>query len=142
MRYILILLFSALLLYANNTIHPHAKILEKIILEISIEDVVKVWSDNNDILNGLRRQGRLETTIKCEEANIIILDEQKNLTQQCNSKHIFVLHYDLLLKIDTSFGALFWKKGRPNIVIIEPKIKAQSISITKKLEPYLEEKVW
>jgi hypothetical protein len=37
---------------------------------------------------------------------------------------------------------MFWKKGRPNIVIIEPRIKEQNISISKKLDIYKEEKIW
>lgn len=41
-----------------------------------------------------------------------------------------------------SFGALFWKKGRPNIVIIAPRAKERAIEISQKLNEYVEEKIW
>jgi hypothetical protein len=47
-----------------------------------------------------------------------------------------------LKEIPKSFGSMFWKKGRPNIVLIESRIKEQKISISKELEIYIEERIW
>ena len=126
----------------NTQDHSRAVILEKVIGDISITHELKVWTDNQSIHNELLNHGELTVVDNCEEATILILENNENLKSGCVNKHIFVLNYSLLTEIEHSFGAFFWKKGRPNIVIIEPRIKMQSIQITKNLEPYLEDRVW
>lgn len=142
MRLLLITLLSSLILFASNFNLHQVKILEKIFSEISINGELKVWSNNQEILSEIQNNGKFKTVESCEDSNIIILDNLTNIKKACSSKCTFVLNYDLLSDIPQSFGALFWKKGRPNIVIVEPRIKAQSITVTKNLEPYLEEKIW
>jgi len=142
MKALLIFLLSALLLSASDTSNLQVKILEKIISDVTLNKSLAVWSDDKGILDRLKSHSRLIVKNRCEDANIIILKDKANLTKECTSKHIFVLNYQLLSDIPQSFGALFWKKGRPNIVILNPRIKAQSIQISNNLKPYLEEKVW
>lgn len=142
MRLLLISFLSVLLLSASDVNHQQVRILEKIITEISIDKEISVWSDNKIILDELTRHGKLKITDNCTDANILILEKKENLINECKSKHIFVLNYNFLTNIPQSFGALFWKKGRPNIVIIESRITTQNIRVSKNLNPYLEEKVW
>ncbi|QFR48579.1 hypothetical protein FJR48_02085 [Sulfurimonas lithotrophica] len=118
------------------------KILERIIGKLSLNEQTRVWSDNKNILNTLSQNSSLKTTPNCIYANIIILQNQNKLPKECSSKAIFVLDYKLLSQIPQSFGAFFWKKGRPNIVILKPRIQKQSIKISSGLKSYLEEKVW
>jgi hypothetical protein len=143
MKLLLALIFFATVTFASDSSDTlQIKILEKIITEISVNNDMKVWSDNKNILRILKEHNKLQTTDNCEEATIIILQEHDNLRKACSSRAIFVLNYKLLSDIPQSFGALFWKKGRPNIVIIKSRIKAQSIQVSNNLKPYLEEKVW
>ncbi len=142
MRLLLITLLSALILFASDVNLHQVKILEKILSEVSVNGELKVWSDNKEILSKIKKHGNFKTVQSCEDANIIILENVTKIKKECSGKCTFVLNYNLLSDVPQSFGALFWKKGRPNIVILEPRIKAQSITITKNLEPYLEEKIW
>lgn len=143
MKLLLTLIFFATVTFASdNSDNLRIKILEKIITEISIDKEMKVWSDNKNILRTLKDHNKVKTTDNCAEATIIILQEQNNLINACSKRAIFVLNYKLLSNIPQSFGALFWKKGRPNIVIIKSRIKAQSIQVSNDLKPYLEEKIW
>ena len=141
MRFLLLSILSALLLSASNVSHQ-VKILEKVISEISIDKQIIIWSDDKEIIYELKNNNKFLITRNCQDATLIILKDKKNLLKICNDIHIFALNYKLLTEVPKSFGALFWKKGRPNIVIIEPRIKAQSIKVTNNLRPYLEEKVW
>ncbi len=141
MRILLLSILSALLLSASNVSHQ-VKILEKIVSEISIDKQMRIWSDDKEIIFEIKRNNKLLTTKNCQNATLIILKDKKNLPNICKNIHIFVLNYKLLSEIPKSFGALFWKKGRPNIVIVKPRIKAQNIKITNNLRPYLEEKIW
>jgi hypothetical protein len=141
MKYLLPFILFITILCADNINHPKIKLIEKIILEVSINKKMEVWSDNKEIFDELTKHNKLVMASRCEESTIIILEDKNNLTKECSSKHIFVLNYKLLSEAPQSFGALFWKKGRPNIVIIKSRIKAQSIQISNDLKPYLEEKV-
>ncbi|RLA72163.1 MAG: hypothetical protein DRG78_24200 [Epsilonproteobacteria bacterium] len=142
MKILLILIFSSLLLIASSANQHQVKILEKIFSEISIGKDIKIWSDNQDILIGLTNNQNFSTTQNSKDANVIILKDATSIDKITENQTVFVLEYKLLSTVKKSFGALFWKKGRPNIVIVEPRIKMQSIEITKELEPYLEEKIW
>ncbi len=139
---LLILIFLTLSLFASSINKHQIKILEKIMSEISIDKQIMIWSDNPKITSELKNNTKFIGVDNCEEATVIILENKKNLTTKCEKKYIFVLNYRLLSDVSQSFGALFWKKGRPNIIILEPRIKSQSIKISKNLEPYLETKIW
>jgi len=141
MKSILLAIFITLTLSASCNKHQ-IKILEKIFNEISIGKELKIWSDNSDILMGLQQSNRFKTVENIQDATLIILEKNDKFLKKYNSKYIFVLNYCLLSEIPHSFGALFWKKGRPNIVIIKPRIEMQSIKVSKELSPYMEEKVW
>jgi len=141
MKFLFLSILSALLLSASS-ISSQVKILETIVTEISLNDKILIWSDDKDILAQLEKNNRFKTTKYCQNATIIILKEKKQFLPECSQAYIFVLNYKLLSEVPQSFGALFWKKGRPNIVILESRIKAQKIKISQNLKPYLEDKVW
>nr|WP_321266491.1 hypothetical protein [uncultured Sulfurimonas sp.] len=143
MKHLIMIIFFTIISFASEGANNlRVEIIEKIISEISIDKEVVLWSDNKKIQNILKTNNKLKTTKNCEDATIIILEDEENLSKSCDSKHIFVLNYDLLSKISKSFGALFWKKGRPNIVIIKPRITEQYIEVSSDLKPYMEDKIW
>ncbi|MDD5210903.1 MAG: hypothetical protein PHV62_00680 [Sulfuricurvum sp.] len=144
MKAVSIILFLTIALFASdNKDIMRAQILEKIILNISINETITVWSDNKELLAGFRKSNHLIISDICDKATVIIIENKKELNDDtCKNKPIFVLNYNLLKEVPKSFGAFFWKKGRPNIVIIESRIKSQNISVSKELNAYIEEKVW
>ncbi len=141
MKFLLLSILSALLLSASS-VDSQVKILEKVVSEILLNKQIAIWSDDKDILSKIKNHKKFKTTTNCKEATFVILKDKKSLSRVCGHTHIFVLDYKLLSDIPQSFGALFWKKGRPNIVILESRIKKQGIRVTKNLEPYLEDKIW
>jgi len=118
------------------------QILEKILTNISLNKELIIWSDNKELIEEFDKKDSFTTTADCKDATLLILENKKNLDKACHEKAIFVLDYALLKEIPQSFGAIFWKKGRPNIVIIAPRAKQSSIIISEKLDDYLEEKIW
>jgi len=136
-------LFSITLLFAGTgDENLKIKILKKIVSGIHNSDSMKLWSDDYHILKAFSDDDVYHVTMKCESADIIILKEKENLPSYCVHQHIFVLSYKLLNDIPKSFGAFFWKKGRPNIVFIEPRVKENSLELSIEMKPYVEEKVW
>ncbi len=143
MRLLLILLFSTFILFASDKANDvKVQIIEKILLEVSIGAELIIWSNNQVLLSSIGKNTQLKTTENYNDANLVVLDEHLENRQKYEQKHIFVLNYSLLSEIKQSFGALFWKKGRANIILLEPRLKLQGIEISQELEPYLEEKIW
>lgn len=137
----LLLIAISLSLFADDYTTKE-KILHSILSQTNIKQNLIIWSDESTILNGLGKE--YNTTNNCNNATLLIITEKEDVPQECLQKqaYIFVLDYKLLSEIPQSFGALFWKKGRANIVILEPRIKTQHIAVSEKLKPYLENKVW
>ncbi len=143
MRLLLILLFCTFILFASDKANDvKVQIIEKILLEVSIGAELVIWSNNQSLLSAIEKNTQLKTTDIYNNANLIVLDEHLEDTHRYKEKYIFVLNYNLLSEIQQSFGALFWKKGRANIILLEPRLKLQGIEISQELEPYLEERIW
>lgn len=140
---IITLLLTASLLASENKEAVRAQIIEKILSNISIGRAKIVWSDNKELIAGFKKNGDLTTAVNCEKATIVVIENKENIQPDaCKNKPVFVLNYNLLKDIPESFGAFFWKKGRPNIVIIQPRTESQNITVSKELTAYVEEKVW
>jgi len=143
MKAIIGVFFLIVFAFASDYTHTaKAEILEKIFANISMKKELIIWSDDKELIEAFNKKGSLTTTANCKDATLLILENKKNMEHMCDSKAIFVLDYALLKEIPQSFGAIFWKKGRPNIVILAPRAKAQSITISDKLDDYIEDKIW
>jgi hypothetical protein len=140
---ILTLLLTFSLFASDNKDATRAQIIEKIISNISINEVITVWSDNKELIAEFRKSSNIITTDDCDKANLVVVEDAKSIEDKdCKNKPIFVLNYNLLKDLPESFGAFFWKKGRPNIVIIKPRTLSRGITVHKELEAYVEERVW
>ncbi len=139
----IVALFTTILLYAGSSSNEiKYAILNKIVSGIVQNDTLRIWSDNEAINDALRSTELYQVVPTCDAADIIILENEEFLFKSCKKGNIFVLSYELLNKLPQSFGAFFWKKGRPNVVFIESRIEAQGLILSDRLTPYVEEKVW
>lgn len=141
-KIVALILLSVFAFASHHTSGIKAEILSKIFSNISLGKEIVIWSDNQNLSAEFDKKGNFATAKTCQDATLLIVENKKLLDKGCSNKAIFVLDYALLNDIEQSFGAIFWKKGRPNIVILAPRAKAQSISISDALSDYVEEKVW
>lgn len=143
MKKFLLLLTLALTLLADGKQYAiKAQILEKIFQNIETNKELVIWSDNKTLMEEFEKIGHFKTADDYRGASLLIIEEKNNFPKDIYKKAVFVLDYDLLKEIPQSFGSMFWKKGRPNIVLIEPRAKKHNIKISKELEMYVEERVW
>ena len=139
MKRLLLFLLFTLSLFANDQ-KAQSKIIDTILNNISFQEQKLIYSDDKQLLETLGVNHSI--TYDSNKANLLILQDSKNLPKNYKNKKIFVLNYKLLSKVPESFGAFFFKKGRANIIFLKPKLKQNNIEITNKLEPYLEDKIW
>lgn len=142
MKTLFLLLFLVVALFANEKNALQAQILEKIFQNIVLQEEPLLWSDNKTLLEEIKKSNRFATTADATKATLLIIEEKTNLPKESADVAVFVLDYALLKEIPQSFGAMFWKKGRPNVVLIEPRMQAHDIKINEALKMYVEEKIW
>lgn len=142
MKTLFLLLFLVVALFANEKNALQAQILEKIFQNIVLQEEPLLWSDNKTLLEEIKKSNRFATTADATKATLLIIEEKTNLPKESADVAVFVLDYALLHEIPQSFGAMFWKKGRPNVVLIEPRTQAHDIKINEALKMYVEEKIW
>ena len=120
-------------------INQEAKIIKYIMQNINNNTIHKVFTDDMGLQKSLRESGYTIVN-NSKDADFIILKNKHKLSD--TQAKVFVLKYELLNEIPQSFGAFFWKKGRPNIVFIAPRVKKEHIKLSKDLQDYEEEQVW
>ena len=122
------------------SVQGEAKILHYIVQNINNNTIHKILCDDAKLQENFKELGY--TIVKdAKDADLIILRNKHKFSKNVKGK-VFVLGYELLNEIPQSFGAFFWKKGRPNIVFIAPRVKKEHIQLSKELQEYEEEQVW
>ncbi len=111
----------------------HAVVPDKRVIKICLQDTkfpVSIYKENFTIVQD------------CKMADLIILGNNNNQNYSNKDKPIIVLDYNLLKRYPEAIGAFYWQKGRPNIVMIAPRIKKIGIKLPFEFKRYVESRVW
>jgi len=139
MKILFLLIFLTLSLFSDQN-NIKAKIIATVLDNLYSKEQKIVFSDDKVLLDKL--SSHYKTTNRCMDSNFLILQHWVELSDSCKKKKIFVLNYNLLYDIPQSFGAFFFKKGRANVVLLKDKLEKNGITPSKRLEPYVEDKLW
>ena len=121
---ILIFLFS--FLYGDD--NYQLKLYEKIIPTIFQQQNLFVYTDESS-KNLIQKSEIFQLSSNCRDATLLIGDDFSQLDTQCLNKPVFSISYRGFKNSPNSFGAFYWRKGRPQI-----KFK---LDIIKKFNLYL-----
>jgi len=77
-----------------------------------------------------------------KKADLLFIGKSDFDKKKISKKPIIVLKYSLLKKYPSALGAYFFQKSRPNIVMLEPRLKKMHIKLPKEFERYTESKIW
>lgn len=143
MKYILVFIVSIYTLFASESSYAlKHDILARIFKNISLKSEIVIWCDDENLQDEFIKRATFKVAPTCQEASLVVLSDKKKISQQCLDKATFVLDYNLLKELPQSFGAMFWKKARPNIIIIKSRAKAGQITISDSLKSYIEDEIW
>lgn len=140
--FLLVFLFHSALFAAYQDEEMAVKVLEKVFLGIDIGQEIKIYSNDKGIEGEFAKRKQFAIATRCENASLLVLTDEIELDKSCKNRATFVMSYELLRKNKHSFGAFFWKKGRPNIILLSPRMSSQNISASSTLEGYMEDKIW
>ncbi len=131
-------------LRSKQEIIIEVKILEKISVDITKKKPAKVFVIGYDKNYIKKYAKKLIVVDDCNKADIIIAKEEKDIIFSSCKKKIpgIALRYSLLKENKNFIGALFWYKGRPNLVFVSFRLKQFQIKLPKSYSKYIEEQIW
>ncbi len=136
-------IISLLFLFSYSDIL--SKIKAQIILNIAHlltnKKIVKIYVNDSTFLDIFKNEKDIKRVKNCFIADIIITDDSKNIQKECKKKELNIIsttYQDYKQNRSVDFGAFFWQKGRPNMLINSKIIKERNISIPKSYYKYLD----
>lgn len=118
-----------------------ARIIEKICTFVMDKKDINVFITDG-IKDMFRHSHNLRVIDSCEKADIVILTK-KFPVEKCGNKPIFTTKYYLLKYNHNVIGALYWHKGRPNIILIRERLERFNITPPQELIQFIEsENLW
>ena len=78
----------------------------------------------------------------CEQADIVIVNSINQVESKCMNKTVLVTRYNLLSQVEQAVGALYWQKGRPNLLFLKGRLGSRGIALGNDYSPYIEEKLY
>jgi len=110
------------------------RLIEKILIDMADEQPVNVCVINYDVNKILNYSKYLRIT-NCENSDFMIIGKD---SEEINyNKPAIVFDEDLIKKFKNAVGALYWKKGRPQLIFIKSRLDKYKIQLPSEYKGYL-----
>lgn len=129
------------MLYSNTLSQIKAQIILSIAHLVTHKKIVKIYVDDPSFLDIFKNSGYIKRVSNCFQADVVITKNSQNIKKQCKKKQINIIsttYKDYKQNSDIDFGAFFWQKGRPNMLINSKIIQKRSISLPRSYFKYLD----
>jgi hypothetical protein len=119
-----------------NPDYIEVRLIEKILTDMANKQPVNVCVINYDVNKILNYSTYLRIT-NCENADFMIIGKD---TEEINhNKPAIVFDENLIKKVENAVGALYWKKGRPQLIFIKNRLDKYKIQLPSEYKGYLVE---
>ena len=132
-KLILIFIFTINILYGSD--NYELKLYEKVLPIIFNQTYLKVFADS-DTKDIIKNSDIFQIINSCKEADLLIGKHQKDFPTSCKEKPIFATTYRGFKSCDNSFGAFYWRKGRPQIKFKLEVIEKFNLNLSYSLKKY------
>jgi len=133
-KILFIYLFLHTLLNADS--NYELKLYETVIPSIITKQLIKVYLDK-DAKILLKDSSKFKILNNCDESvDILIGKNFDDLSNECKNKPIFSTSYKSFKHTKNSFGAFYWRKGRPQIKFKGETIDKFKLHLPNSLERY------
>ena len=135
-KLILIFIFVANILYSQD--NYELKLYDKILPIIFNKNYIRVYVDDytRDIL---KTSLIFEIVNNCNEADLLIGKNKNIFPRWCENKPLFATSYKGFKNSNNSFGAFYWRKGRPQIKFKLNTIEKFNLNLPDSLWKYADE---
>lgn len=118
-----------------------AKIVTKIAKDILHNQTIKLYIPNSKALDKKIYSKNTVFVDSCEKANFIFI--KYGQTDECithkNDQYLLTNNYRKLISNPQYFGAFFWSKSRPNIVLIKKRLIKNNIQLSSEYDQFIED---
>ena len=133
------MIFSTL--FGDTLSQIKAQIILNIAHIITHNKIVKIYVDDPSFLDIFQNRHNIIRVMNCFRADIIITKNSKNIKQKCKNKQVNIIsttYRDYKQNSNIDFGAFFWQKGRPNMLINSKIIQKRNIHLSRSYYKYLD----
>ena len=136
MRKVILMLLLSLSIHAESyTLELYEKLLSPLVKHRPI--IIYADPSTRPLLE---RSRLFEVHNSCDDSvDFLIGDHFETLPSVCQTKPRFTTTYRGYTQNSTTFGAFYWRKGRPQIHFKRTSLKRFSLSIPEHLERFVEE---
>ena len=101
------------------------------------KQTIKVWTDDAQKAKMLSALLDVQIVKNMDNADIFIVQKEKNIP---NDKLIFATNY-LILKYykKEAIGGFYWKKGRPNILLLRENLSKHHLRLSASFDDFIED---
>ena len=135
-RLLLLFIFTQLIIYADS--NYELKLYEKIFPVIFHKQHLKVFTDK-DTKAFLNNSNTFSIVNSCNNAILLIGKEFPSLENKCKNKPLFSTSYLSYHNQKNSFGAFYWRKGRPQLKFNKILLKKFNIILPISLRVYIDD---
>ena len=133
-RIIIIFVFFTTILNANN--RYELKLYEKVLPFVFHKTPLIVFADK-DANEILKYSKKFKIVTKCKKAVVILIGSDfLDIPDECKDKPIFSTSYRSFKNSENSFGAFYWRKGRPQIKFKNKVLEKYNLTLPNFLRKY------
>ena len=110
-KIIIISIFIINTLFASDSYE--SKLYEKILPMVFQQKNINIFPDN-EAKDFFKNSSKFNIVYNCDDADLLVGKSIENFPLDCKNKPIFATSYRLFSN-ENSFGAFYWRKGRPQI---------------------------
>ena len=132
MKFFILCFILTKLLFANNY---ELKLYEHILPSI-FKGKILIYTDSKS--KEILENSKILTIVdKCSEANLLIGKNFNNLDELCKKTPLFTTSYKSYKNNKDSFGAFYWRKGRPQLKFKKDVIEKLNFILPNNLQKYV-----
>ena len=126
------------------------KIYHQIFSDLLHKKQIKVYTRDRELMKIFKNSKDILLMIKPEVSDIVIVSNRKmyeriipriRVEEGALKSIIFATDYRLLKEYPDIVGALYWKKGRSQLLFLKPRLKKYRIVLPAEYEPYILEQI-
>lgn len=140
MRYLLALLIMPCLVLANSLDDVKSTLISKIAEALVKKKIVNIYTNDSTYEMLHKFPYRFNLVESCDEADMVLTPDVELPKNECRMSKALVLmtHYRGYTQSKEAVGALFWQKGRPNLIFDKSRLQELSLVLSHAFSKYIE----
>ena len=122
---------------AYGSANYELQLYEKVLPSIFLQTPLRIFVENKDIRVLLEKSDKFEVTNSCDSTVVVVIGKKfSQLTKECQDKPRFTTNYKSFINDSKSFGAFYWRKGRPQLRFKQDVLNRYNLKLLDGLEKY------